>query len=115
MFPRDAVPVLLLGFVALPTVPALFDSKLLKGFRVQFRGIGSFLLHPGGLSEDVIAIGLPVLLVVGGGFVALPNVPGGTLIMLPGGSVPVPLLEGSAFVTFLTGLNMLVFPGVPVL
>ena len=86
IFPRDAVP--------------LFDSKLLKGFRVQFRGIGSFLLHPGGLSEDVIAIGLPVLLFVGGGFVALPIVPGGTLIMLPGGSVPVLLPGGSAFVAF---------------
>jgi hypothetical protein len=82
----------------------------LKGFRVQFRGIGIFLLHPGGLSEDVIAIGLPVLLFVGGGFVALPIVPGRALIMLPRGSVPVPLLEGNAFVTFLTGLNMLVFP-----
>ena len=93
----------------------MFDSKLLKGFRVQFRGIGSFLLHPGGLSEDFIAIGLPVLLFVGGGFVALPIVPGGTLIMLPKGSVPVLLFTGSADVTFLTGLNILVFPGVPVL
>jgi len=100
MFPRDAVPVLLLGFVALPTVPALFDSKLLKGFRVQFGGIGFLVLHPGGLSEDVIAIGLPVLLFVGGGFVALPIVPGGTLIMLPGGGVPVLLPGGSAFVAF---------------
>jgi hypothetical protein len=48
-------------------------------------------------------------------FVALPNVPGGTLIMLPGGSVPVLLLPGSADVTFLIGFNMLDFPGVPVL
>jgi len=96
IFPRDAVP--------------LFEAELLKGFKVQFGGIGTFLLHPGGLSEDVIAIGLPVLLFVGGGFVALPIVPGGTLIMLPGGSVPVLLFTGSADVTFLTGLNMLVFP-----
>jgi hypothetical protein len=93
----------------------LFEAELLKGFRVQFRGIGTFLLHPGGLSEDFFAIGLPVLLFVGGGFVALPIVPGGTLIMLPGGSVPVLLFTGSADVTFLTGLNILVFPGVPVL
>jgi hypothetical protein len=90
-------------------------AELLKGFRVQFGGIGIFLLHPGGLSEDFIAIGLPVLLFVGGGFVALPIVPGGTLIMLPKGSVPVLLFTGSADVTFLTGLNILVFPGVPVL
>jgi len=86
IFPRDAVP--------------LFEAELLKGFKVQFGGIGTFLLHPGGLSEDVIAIGLPVLLFVGGGFVALPIVPGDTLIMLPGGSVPVLLPGGSAFVAF---------------
>jgi len=78
----------------------LFEAELLKGFRVQFGGIGIFLLHPGGLSEDFIAIGLPVLLFVGGGFVALPIVPGGTLNMLPGGSVPVLLPGGSAFVAF---------------
>src|SRR5205807_8545705 len=88
--------VLLLGFVALPNVPALFEAELLKGFKVQFGGMGTFLLHPGGLSEDVIAIGLPVLLFVGGGYVALPIVPGGTLIMLPGGSVPVLLPEGGS-------------------
>ncbi len=35
--------------------------------------------------------------------------------MLPGRSVPVLLFPGSVFVAFLTGLNMLVFPGVPVL
>ena len=35
--------------------------------------------------------------------------------MLPGGSVPVLLFQGRAFVAFLTGLNMLVFPGVSVL
>ena len=92
----------------------MFEAELLKGFRVQFRGIGTFLLHPGGLSED-FAIGLPVLLFVGGGFVALPIVPGRTLIMLPGGSVPVLLFTGSADVIFLTGLNILVFPDVPVL
>jgi hypothetical protein len=34
-----------------------------KGFRVQFGGIGISLLHPGGLSEDIILIGLPVLVV----------------------------------------------------
>jgi hypothetical protein len=44
-----------------------------------------------------------------------PIVPGGTLIMLPGGSVPVLLFPGSAFVVFLIGLNIFVFPGVPVL
>jgi len=82
IFPSDAVP--------------LFEAELLKGFKVQFGGIGTFLLHPGGLSEDVIAIGLPVLLFVGGGFVALPIVPGGTLIMLPGGGVPVLLPEGGS-------------------
>jgi len=82
IFPRDAVP--------------LFKTELLKGFKVQFGGIGTFLLHPGGLSEDVIAIGLPVLLFVGGGFVALPIVPGGTLIMLPRGDVPVLLPEGGS-------------------
>jgi hypothetical protein len=98
MLTGGGVPVLLLGFVALPIVPALFAAELLKGFKVQFGGIGTFLLHPGGLSEDVIAIGLPVLLFVGGGFVVLPIVPGGTLIMLPGGSVPVLLPGGgSAF------------------
>jgi hypothetical protein len=78
----------------------LFEAELLKGFKVQFGGIGTFLLHPGGLSEDFIAIGLPVLLFVGGGFVALPIVPGGTLNMFPGGSVPVLLPGGSAFVAF---------------
>ncbi|HET7149067.1 MAG TPA: hypothetical protein VFI73_11265 [Candidatus Nitrosopolaris sp.] len=82
IFPMDVVP--------------LFKAELLKGFKVQFGGIGTFLLHPGGLSEDVIAIGLPVLLFVGGGFVALPIVLGGTLIMLPGGGVPVLLLEGGS-------------------
>jgi len=71
IFPGDAVP--------------LFEAELLKGFKVQFRGIGICLLHPRGLSEDFIVIGLPVLLFVGGRFVALPIVPGGTLIMLPGG------------------------------
>jgi hypothetical protein len=81
IFPRDAVPVVLLGFVALPTVPAFFEAELLKGFKVQFGGIGFLVLHPGGLSEVVIAIELPVL-----------------------------LFPGSTDVTFLTGLNMLVFP-----
>jgi len=84
----------LLGVVALPIAPALFEAEL-KGFRVQFRGIGIFLLHPGGLSEDFIAVGLPVLLFGGGGFVALPIVPGGTLIMLPGETVAVLLFTGS--------------------
>jgi len=93
IFPRDALP--------------LFKAELLKGFKVQFGGIGTFLLHPGGLSEDVIAIGLPVLLFVGGGFVALPIVPGDTLIMLPGGSVPVLLPGGSAFVAFGNALTTL--------
>jgi len=79
--------VLLVGFVAFPS---------------EFNTFG-----------EVLRVGsVPLLLL---GFVALPIVPGGTLIMLPGGIVPVPLPEGSAFVTFLTGLNMLVFPGVPVL
>ena len=55
---------------------------------------------------------VPVLLL---GFVAFPIVPGGTLIMLPGRSVPVLLFPGSAFVVFLIGLNMLAFPGEPVL
>ena len=87
---------MLLGFVALPIVPALFEADLLKGFRVQFRGLGIFLLHPGGLSEDSITIELPVLLFVGGRFVALPIVPGGTLIMLPRGDVPVLLPEGGS-------------------
>jgi len=76
-----------------PIAPAFFEAEL-KGFRVQFKGIGIFLLYPGGLSEDFIATELPVLLFVGGGFVALPIVPGGTLIMLPGG-VAVLLLTGS--------------------
>lgn len=67
----------------------MFKAELLKGFKVQFGGIGTFLLHPGGLSEDIIAIELPVLLFVGGGFVALPIVPGGTLVMLPEGGIPV--------------------------
>ena len=81
------VTVLLVGFVAFPS---------------EFNTFG-----------EVLRVGsVPLLLL---GFVALPIVPGGTLIMLPGGIVPVPLPEGSAFVTFLTGLNMLVFPGVPVL
>jgi hypothetical protein len=56
--------------------------------------------------------GIPVLFL---GFVALPIVSGGTLIILPGGSVPMLLVPGRALVAFLTGLNMLVFPGVPVL
>jgi len=65
----------------------LFEAELLKGFRVQFGGIGTFLLHPGGLSEDVIEIGLPVLLPEG----------------------------GSVFVAFLIGLKVFVSPSVPVL
>ena len=109
IFPRDALP--------------LFKAELLKGFKVQFGGIGTFLLHPGGLSEDVIAIGLPVLLLELLAFPAKLNmfgeaglrplymvneggvpelllvgneltVPGGTLIMLPGGGVPLLLPEG---------------------
>jgi hypothetical protein len=107
IFPKAAVP--------------LFEAELLKGFRVQFGGIGTFLLHPGGLSEDVIAIVLPVLLPEGGsafvaaggtlimppeggvpvlllGFVALPTVPGGTLIILPRGGVLLLLVRGGALV-----------------
>jgi hypothetical protein len=94
------VPVLLLVvLVAAPLIPTVFfEAELLKGFRVQFGGIGTFLLHPGGLSEDVIAIVLPVLLPEGGtafvGFAVGLTKPGGTL-----GIGPVLLPEGgTAFV-----------------
>lgn len=42
-------------------------------------------------------------------------VPGGTLNILPGGSALVLLFPGMVFVAFPIGLNMLVFPGIPVL
>lgn len=53
---------------------------------VQFGGIGICLLHPGGLSDDVAATGLPVVLPEGGPALV---VPGGTLIILPRGGGPV--------------------------
>lgn len=62
------LPVVLPAFVAFPVceldIPpvALDVLEFRKGFRVQFGGIGFCLLHPGGLSEDIIAIGPPVSL-----------------------------------------------------
>jgi hypothetical protein len=81
MFPRDpntpggtlivAPPELLsvegAAFVMFPSseLPpaAIVALDFGKGFRVQFGGIGIFSLHPGGLSEDIILIGLRVLVV----------------------------------------------------
>jgi hypothetical protein len=73
---------------------ALVAPELGKGFIVQFGGIGFCLLHPGGLSEDITATGLPVVLPEGGPVLV---VPGGTLIILPGGKVPVLLPEEVVF------------------
>ena len=84
---------LLLGFVALPAKLSIFGDA----------GLCSLVIVSAGSA--------PVLLPVGCVLV----VPGGTLNILPGGSALVLLFPGSAFVVFLMGLNMLVFPGVPVL
>src|SRR6266852_4784580 len=59
--------------------------------------------HPGSVSAAADGGGVPPVLLLG--IVALPIVPGGTLIMLPGGSVPVLLPVGGAFVRFPLGLN----------
>jgi hypothetical protein len=72
---------------------ALVAPELGKGFMVQFGGIGFCLLHPGGLSEDIITTGPPVVLPEGG-FALV--VPGGTLNMLPRGGGPVLVLGGGS-------------------
>jgi hypothetical protein len=86
---------------------AFFEAELLKGFRVQFGGIGFLVLHPGGLSEDFIAIGLPVLLPeVGSAFVGFAvglTKPGGTFIgplLLPGWRSSFPAEVGTPFMYF---------------
>jgi hypothetical protein len=83
-----------------PEIPpaAFVAPEFGKGFKVQFGGMGICLLHPGGLSEDIIAIGFPVLLL---GFVAFPaklNKFGEAglccLVMVCAGNVPVVLPDG---------------------
>lgn len=63
--PLELLPVEGAAFVMFPSseLPpaAIVALDFGKGFRVQFGGIGIFSLHPGGLSEDIILIGLPVL------------------------------------------------------
>jgi hypothetical protein len=65
--PPDLLPVEGAAFVMFPSselLPAAIVAlDFGKGFRVQFGGIGIFSLHPGGLSEDILLIGLPVLVV----------------------------------------------------
>jgi hypothetical protein len=110
------------GGSAFVVPPAAFVApEFGKGFRVQLGGIGVCLLHPGGLSEDIIAIGLPVLLL---GFVVFPaklSIFGEaglcSLVTVNAGIVPVAfpvalLVGGSAFVVPVGTLVMLPRGGV---